>query len=108
MTALEGERLEFKEARKHYPFEKLLRDCAAIANEGGGRIILGVSDHRPRQIVGILAFEQPERTYSTGRYRESSQVALRRRGSMRGNMRVFCPFFCLRAKQRAKERKWRC
>lgn len=62
MTSLEGERLEFKEAKKNYPFEKLLKYCAAIANEGGGRIILGVSDQRPRQIVGTLAFEQPERT----------------------------------------------
>lgn len=62
MTALEGERLEFKEAKKSYPFDKLLTYCAAIANEGGGRIILGVSDQRPRQIVGSLAFKQPERT----------------------------------------------
>jgi hypothetical protein len=35
MTDMEGERLEFKEARKSYPFDKLLRYCAAIANEGG-------------------------------------------------------------------------
>jgi ATP-dependent DNA helicase RecG len=62
MTDLEGERLEFKEARKSYPFDKLLRYCAAIANEGGGRIILGITDKRPRKIVGTQAFSQPERT----------------------------------------------
>lgn len=33
-----------------------------MANEGGGRIILGVTDERPRQIVGSKAFQQPERT----------------------------------------------
>jgi ATP-dependent DNA helicase RecG len=62
MTDLEAERLEFKEARKSYPFDKLLRYCAAIANEGGGRIILGITDKRPREIVGTQAFSQPERT----------------------------------------------
>ena len=31
-------------------------------NEGGGRIVLGVTDERPRQIVGSRAFNQPERT----------------------------------------------
>lgn len=62
MSDVEGERLEFKEARKSYPFDKLLRYCAAIANEGGGKIILGVTDKRPRKIVGTQAFSQPERT----------------------------------------------
>lgn len=62
LASLEDERLEFKEAKKSYPFDKLLKYCAAIANEGGGRIIFGVSDQRPRQIVGSLAFNQPERT----------------------------------------------
>jgi len=62
MIDLEGERLEFKEAQKSYPFDKLLRYCAAIANEGGGRIILGITDKRPREIVGTQAFSQPERT----------------------------------------------
>jgi len=62
MNAMEGENLEFKEAKQSYQFDKLLRYCAALANEGGGRIILGVTDQRPRQIVGTLAFKQPERT----------------------------------------------
>lgn len=58
----EGENLEFKEARNRFSFEDLAKYCAALANEGGGRIILGVTNDRPRQIVGSKAFEQPERT----------------------------------------------
>jgi ATP-dependent DNA helicase RecG len=58
----EGEHLEFKEAKANFHFEKLVQYCAALANEGGGRIVLGVSDKRPRQVVGTHAFEQPERT----------------------------------------------
>lgn len=34
----------------------------ALANEGGGKIILGVTDRRPRQVVGTAAFEEPGRT----------------------------------------------
>jgi ATP-dependent DNA helicase RecG len=62
MNAMEGENLEFKEARQSYQFDKLLKYCAALANEGGGKIILGVSDQRPRRIIGTHAFTQPERT----------------------------------------------
>jgi ATP-dependent DNA helicase RecG len=62
MSAMEGENLEFKEAKQSYQFDKLLKYCAALANEGGGKIILGVSDQRPRRIIGTHAFTQPERT----------------------------------------------
>lgn len=58
----EGLRLEFKEARNNYHFDKLVQYCVALANEGGGKIILGVTDRRPRQIVGTAAFEEPGRT----------------------------------------------
>ncbi len=37
----EDEHLEFKEAKRYFDFEKLVRYCVAIANEGGGKIILG-------------------------------------------------------------------
>jgi len=37
----EGQRLEFKEAKQRYDFEKLLKYCVALANEGGGAIVLG-------------------------------------------------------------------
>ena len=62
MLEPEGRRLEFKEARQRYDFEKLLKYCVALANEGGGAIVLGVTDQRPRQIVGSQAFEEPGRT----------------------------------------------
>lgn len=62
MNAVEGENLEFKEARQSHQFDKLLKYCAALANEGGGKVILGVSDQRPRRIIGSRAFTQPERT----------------------------------------------
>lgn len=58
----EGEAFEFKKAANHYDFQELGKYCAALANEGGGKIILGVTDKRPRAIVGTTAFEQPERT----------------------------------------------
>jgi ATP-dependent DNA helicase RecG len=64
MDAMEGENLEFKEARHSYQFDKLLQYCAAIANEGGGRVILGITDKRPRQVTGTQAFSQQERTRS--------------------------------------------
>jgi len=62
MKDKEGEKLEFKEAKERFSFEELGKYCAALANEGGGRIVLGVTNERPRQVVGSKAFEQPERT----------------------------------------------
>lgn len=52
----ESEHLEFKEAKNQYDLTKLYRYCVALANEGGGKFILGVSDKRPRQVVGTAAF----------------------------------------------------
>lgn len=62
MLEAEGENLEFKAARNRYGLDELTEYCVAIANEGGGKIILGVSDKRPRQVVGSSAFLQPEQT----------------------------------------------
>ena len=55
--APEDEHLEFKEAKQQYDATKLLRYCVALANEGGGHLVLGVSDKRPRQVVGTQAFQ---------------------------------------------------
>ena len=58
----EGATLEFKEARNQYSHEKKLYGyCVAIANEGGGKFILGVSDPLPRQVVGSNAFPITDR-----------------------------------------------
>lgn len=55
----EGEQLEFKEAKQQFDTIKLLRYCVALANEGGGHLVLGVTDKVPRKIVGTHAFKNP-------------------------------------------------
>jgi predicted HTH transcriptional regulator len=55
----EHQRLEFKEAKTQYDNTKLFKYCVALANEGGGILLLGVSDKRPRQVVGSAAFNNP-------------------------------------------------
>ena len=55
-TQSENERIEFKEAKSDFSFDKLAKYCAALSNEGGGKIILGVTDKKPRLIVGTQAF----------------------------------------------------
>ena len=62
MDSKEGENLEFKKAINKYDFEKLVQYCAALANEGGGKIVFGITDKRPRTVAGSKAFKQPERT----------------------------------------------
>lgn len=62
MAAEEGRHLEFKEARHRYDFEELVKYCVALANEGGGRMILGVTDRKPRTVVSTAAFAPPQRT----------------------------------------------
>jgi len=62
MKGLEGEHFEFKEAKTKFSFENLAKYCCAMANEGGGRVILGVTDRRPRRVVGTRAFPQLEET----------------------------------------------
>lgn len=52
----ETENLEFKEAKQQYDTHKLMRYCVAIANEGGGHLVLGVTDRPPRRVVGSAAF----------------------------------------------------
>ena len=62
MASEEDEHLEFKEAKNDYDFEKLVKYCCALANEGGGHFVLGVTDKKPRHVVGSRAFENPQRT----------------------------------------------
>lgn len=52
----ESEHLEFKEAKQQFDTAKLLRYCVALANEGGGYLVLGVADKPPRRVVGTQAF----------------------------------------------------
>lgn len=55
----EHQRLEFKEAKNQFDNGKLYRYCVALANEGGGILLLGVSDEPPRRVVGTAAFNDP-------------------------------------------------
>lgn len=55
----EHQRLEFKEAKAQYDNTKLFRYCVALANEGGGILLLGVTDKPPRRVVGSAAFNDP-------------------------------------------------
>lgn len=58
----EDEHLEFKEAKNSYDFDKLVLYCAALANEGGGSIVFGVTDRAPRRVVGTKAFSDLQQT----------------------------------------------
>lgn len=64
LNAKEDEHLEFKEAKSSFEFEKLVKYCAALSNEGGGKMVLGVTDNIPRKVVGTQAFTPIERTKS--------------------------------------------
>ena len=57
LTADEGERLEFKEAKRQFDSDKLSKYCVALANEGGGHLVFGVTDKLPRRVVGTQAFQ---------------------------------------------------
>jgi len=54
----EGSRIEFKEAKGNFYFEELVQYCVALANEGGGKVVLGITDRRPRSVVGTAAFSR--------------------------------------------------
>lgn len=55
----ETPRLEFKEAKTQFDNRRLYEYCIAIANEGGGYLVLGVTDKRPRRVLGTNAFRSP-------------------------------------------------
>jgi hypothetical protein len=52
----ETEILEFKEAKEQFSFIDILSYCVGIANEGGGILLLGVSNKPPRPVVGTKAY----------------------------------------------------
>lgn len=56
MRGVEDEHLEFKEAKNQHNTGNLIRYCSALANERGGKMILGVTDKKPRRVVGTNAF----------------------------------------------------
>ena len=62
LNAKEGENYQFKEWKTKDDLKEAARICCALANCGGGKLVLGVTDKRPRKVVGSTAFPQPERT----------------------------------------------
>lgn len=62
LEAKEGEHVQFKEAKNRFDFGEAVKCCCALANNGGGKLVLGITDKRPRSVVGTAAFDQPERT----------------------------------------------
>ena len=62
VTAKEGENFEFKTAENRFSYTELQKYASAISNEGGGKIVFGITDKRPRKVIGSKAFDQPERT----------------------------------------------
>lgn len=55
----EVQNLEFKEAKTQFDWKKLCEYCVALANEGGGHLVLGIANSPPRAIVGSSAFQNP-------------------------------------------------
>ena len=62
LNAKEGEEIQFKEAKHRFDYGEAEKICCALANCGGGKLVFGITDKRPRKIVGSAAFDQPERT----------------------------------------------
>ena len=89
LNSREDEHLEFKEAKANFHFETLVKYCVALANEGGGRMILGVTDKLPRTVVGSRAFP----TRMTTSYGSSCTAIFKTRNS--------CVFW-----RRLVENKW--
>lgn len=77
-TSRENSKLEFKEAKRSFDKSKLYRYCVAIANEGGGNLLLGITDTRPRKVVGSSAFPDidsiTEKLFTVLRFRVDVEV----------------------------------
>lgn len=52
----ETEHLEFKAAENSMSRDRALEYIVALANEGGGCLVLGITDDRPRVVCGTRAF----------------------------------------------------
>lgn len=56
LSESENEHLEFKGAANQFNSNEALKYCVALANEGGGYLVLGISDKTPRIVTGTQAF----------------------------------------------------
>jgi len=48
LNAPEGEHFEFKEAKTRFDFGEATKYCCALANCGGGKLVFGITDKRPK------------------------------------------------------------
>jgi len=62
LNANEGEGYQFKEWKNKGDLQEAAKILCALSNCGGGKFVIGISDKRPRKVVGSQAFQQPERT----------------------------------------------
>ncbi|MCW3098027.1 MAG: putative transcriptional regulator [Chthonomonadaceae bacterium] len=62
LLADENERCEFKEAKTTFRQDRLMEYCTALANELGGILVLGITDAKPRSVVGTSTFQNLEDT----------------------------------------------
>ena len=67
LEAPEHETLEFKRAENRFSLDELADYCVGIANASftGGKIVLGVTDQREREVVGTKAFPDPGEASAT-------------------------------------------
>lgn len=85
----EDEHLEFKEAKNNFHFEVLVDYCVALSNEGGGIMMLGITDALPRRVVGTAAFDVPERTVAGVHERLQLKVTFEEVAHPAGRVLVF-------------------
>lgn len=57
ITPTETQNLEFKEAKTGFDDKRLYQYCVGIANEGGGHLVLGITDRAPRKVVGTNTYQ---------------------------------------------------
>ena len=55
LNAPEGHHFEFKKAENRYDIDEGAKYLSAMSNRGGGRLVLGITDKRPRKVVGSKA-----------------------------------------------------
>lgn len=71
----EKERVEFKQATGKHDLNDVAKYCVAIGNEGGGSYILGVTNKKPRQAIGVSYrpnIERQDHTFRVARRQNRS------------------------------------
>jgi hypothetical protein len=72
----EHQRLEFKEAKNQFDYNRLCKYCVVFANEGGGLLVFGVADKPPRPVVGDLGLQRSH--WDSGEALSNARISRRR------------------------------